>query len=340
LIKDLPVLYNWFENIDFAYPWMFLLLVVVPIMILWYTSGGTRQSSMLISSVRSFGETRSFRTVLRHVPFVLRLLTVICVIVALARPQTRNDQELVSGEGIDIMLCMDVSGSMLAQDFTPNRLEAMKRVAADFVDRRPTDRIGLVIFAGESFTSSPITMDRITLKSHILNAQTGYLADGTAIGDGLATSVERLKNSKAKTRIVILLTDGDDQGGLLDPGTAKEIAKSVGIKVYTIGMATEGYTSAPVQSENGQVSVSKQKVNIDEALLRDIAAETGGLYFRARNNATLENIYAEIDKLEKSTVEITALKRFTERFLPFAIAAALLLLAEIILRYTVFKKFP
>src|SRR5690606_30726964 len=191
-------------------------------MVYWYLSGYSRQQgTLMISSVKSLGEARSWKTSLRHLPFVLRLITVICLVLALARPQTHNDEELVTGEGIDIMLCMDVSGSMLAQDFSPNRLEAMKRVAADFVDKRPTDRIGLVIFAGESFTSSPITMDRATLKTQILNAETGYLADGTAIGDGLATSIERLKESKTESRVVILLTDGDDQGGLLDPATAK-----------------------------------------------------------------------------------------------------------------------
>jgi Ca-activated chloride channel family protein len=235
---------------------------------------------------------------------------------------------------------MDVSGSMLAQDFKPNRLEAMKQVAMDFVDKRPTDRIGLVIFAGESFTSSPITMDRNTLKTQILNAQTGYLADGTAIGDGLATSVDRLKDSKAKTRIVILLTDGDDQGGRLDPNTAMEIARSLGVKVYTIGMATEGFAAAPMQSDDGEITLRKQQVNIDENLLRNIAAETGGLYFRARDNASLQNIYSEIDKLEKSKVQIMTLKRFREKYLPFAVAAAIFLLLEIILRYTIFKKFP
>ncbi|MBL7697603.1 MAG: VWA domain-containing protein [Chitinophagaceae bacterium] len=335
------MLYNWFKNIDFAYPEVFFLLPIIPLMIWWYLlNNSKRTSSMIVTSVKSFGETRSFKTAFRHVPFALRVLGMICLLVALARPQTRNDQELVSGEGIDIILCMDVSGSMLAQDFTPNRLEAMKQVAADFVDRRPTDRIGLVIFAGESFTSSPITMDKTTLKTQILSAQTGYLADGTAIGDGLATSVERLKDSKTKTRIVILLTDGEDQGGLLDPNTAKEIAKSVGVKVYTIGMATEGFASAPMQSSDGEVTMRKQKVNLNEALLRDIAAETGGLYFRARDNASLQNIYSEIDKLEKSDIQITALKRFNEKFLPFAIAAAIFILLEFILRYTLLKKYP
>lgn len=335
------MLYSWLQNIQFAYPWMFALLLLVPFMLYWYLKKSDSQNSaLLISSVRSFGETKSFKTTLRHVPFALRVLALIFLIVALARPQTRNDQEMVSGEGIDIILCMDVSGSMLAQDFTPNRLEAMKQVAANFVDRRPTDRIGLVIFAGESFTATPITMDKTTLKTQILNAQTGYLADGTTIGDGLATSVERLKDSKTKTRIVILLTDGEDQGGLLDPNAAKEIAKSAGVKVYTIGMATEGFASAPMQSEDGQITLRKQRVNLNESMLRDIAAETGGLYFRARDNASLENIYTEIDKLEKSKVQITTLKRFNEKFLPFAIVAAILLLMELIFKYTVFKKYP
>ena len=335
------MLYSWLKDIDFAYPWMFSLLLLIPLMIFLYTGNRfNRSSSLLVSSVKSFGETRSFKTVLRHVPFILRLLCLTSLILALARPQTRNDQELVSGEGIDIILCMDVSGSMLAQDFTPNRLEAMKQVAADFVDRRPTDRIGLVIFAGESFTASPITSDKSALKAQILNAQTGYLADGTAIGDGLATSVERLKDSKTKTRVVILLTDGEDQGGRIDPNTAKEIAKSYGIKVYTIGMATEGFAEAPMQSEDGQVTMRKQQVNLNETLMREIAAETGGLYFRARDNESLRGIYAEIDKLEKSTIQITTLKRFNEKFLPFAIAAAILLLLELVLRYSVFKKYP
>ena len=262
------------------------------------------------------------------------------LILALARPQTRNDEEIITGQGIDIILCMDVSGSMLAQDFLPNRLEAMKQIAADFVDKRPTDRIGLVIFAGESFTVCPVTTDRGMLKTHILSAYSSFLEDGTAIGDGLSTSVERLKGSTSRTKVIILLTDGENQGGLIDPLTAKEIAKSEGVKVYTIGMGTEGYAPAPMQSETGQVTIQKQKVNIDEPLLRQIAAETGGLYFRARDNQSLQNIYTEIDKLEKTKVAITALKRYTEQFFPFAIAAAFFILLELLLRYTIFKKFP
>lgn len=335
------MLYNWFKNIDFAYPWMFLLFAIIPVLIWWYVSKFSRnQSALVVSSVRSFGRLNSWRNALRHVPFVLRLLAIVCLIVVAARPQTRNDEEMISGEGIDIILCMDVSGSMLAQDFSPNRLEAMKQMAAEFVDKRPTDRIGLVLFAGESFTSSPLTGDRNTLKSQIFTAQTGYLADGTAIGDGLGTSVERLRSSKAKSKVVVLLTDGENSGGRITPNVAKEIAKSYGIKVYTIGMATEGFAAAPVQNEEGETTIRNQRVNLNEELLRNIAAETGGLYFRARDNSSLKNIYSQIDKLEKSTVEITMLKRFNEKYLPFAIAAAIFLLLELVLRFTVFKKFP
>ena len=295
---------------------------------------------MVVSSVRPFGQASSWKTFFRHSPFVLRILGMACLIIALARPQTRNDEQMITGQGIDIILCMDVSGSMLAQDFLPNRLEAMKQVAVQFVDKRPTDRIGLVVFAGESFTVCPITTDRSMLKSHILSAQSSFLADGTAIGDGLSTSVERLRGSTAKSKVVILLKDGENQGGLIDPLTAKEIAKSDGVKVYTVGMGTEGYASAPMQSETGQVTLQKQKVNIDEPLLRQIAGETGGLYFRARDNNSLQNIYTEIDKLEKTKVDISVLKRYTEEFFPFAVAAAFFILLELLLRYTIFKKFP
>lgn len=334
------MLYEWLKDIDFAYPEYFILLLLVPLMVWWYFSkSGSRQAAIRVSSTKLFAGASSWKSTFRHAPFVLRMLAIICIIVALARPQKRNDEQLISGEGVDIMLCMDVSGSMLAQDFTPNRLEAMKQVAADFVDQRPTDRIGLVIFAGESFTSSPLTTDRAMLKAQIFSAQSNFLADGTAIGDGLATGVERLKESKAKSRVIIFLTDGEDQGGLIDPLAAKEIAKSFGIKVYTIGMGTEGYAPAPKQTDGGIV-MQRQKVNLNEGLLRQIAAETGGLYFRARDNSGLKNIYSEINKLEKSKIEVTALKRYTEKFEPFALLAAIFLILDLILRYTLFRKFP
>lgn len=335
------MIYEWYKNIEFAYPQFFGLLLLLPIMIFWYTSRNNKQyGSMVVSSVAPVGKADSWKTFFRHAPFVLRMLGMASLIIALARPQTRNDEQIITGQGIDIILCMDVSGSMLAQDFLPNRLEAMKQVAVEFVEKRPTDRIGLVIFAGESFSACPLTTDRRMLKSQILSAQSNFLADGTAIGDGLSTSVERLRESSSKSRIIILLTDGENQGGLIDPLTAKEIAKSEGIKVYTVGMGTEGYASAPMQSETGQVTIQKQKVNIDEPLLRQIAAETGSLYFRARDNNSLQKIYTEIDKLEKTKVDISVLKRYTEQFFPFAIAAAFFILLELVLRYTIFRKFP
>jgi Ca-activated chloride channel family protein len=236
-------------------------------------------------------------------------------------------------------LCLDISGSMLAQDFTPNRMEAAKNVASDFIDNRPADRIGLVIFSGESFTMCPLTSDRNVLKSQLYNVHSGLLEDGTAIGSGLATGVDRLRSSPSKSKVIILLTDGENNGGLIDPNTAKEIAKAVGVRVYTIGVGTEGYAPMPIQTSAGIV-MQKEKVSIDEKLLTQIANETGGKYFRATDNQSLKNIYTDIDKLEKSKVEITALKRYSEEFFPFALAAAVCLLLELILGFTVFRKFP
>lgn len=334
------MLYNWFENIEFAYPWLLLLLLALPLAaVLYYRKYSRRQGSFVVSAVSQFPDDRSGKIIFRHLPFILRMMACACIVVALARPQTRNDEELVSGEGVDIVLCIDVSGSMLAQDFTPNRLEAAKEVAARFVENRPTDRIGLVIFSGESFTQCPVTTDKDILKSQIYNVQSGMLEDGTAIGSGLATSVDRLRSSTSKSKVIILLTDGENNGGLIDPSTAKEIAKSLKVKVYTIGVGTEGFAPVPVQTSEGIV-MQKEQVNIDEKLLTQIANETGGKYFRAKDNEGLKNIYSEIDKLEKSKIEVTALHRYNEKFIPLALTAIMLLALEMILRYTVFKKFP
>lgn len=275
-----------------------------------------------------------------HVPFILRLLAIACIIMALARPQTRFSEELVSGEGVDIVLCIDVSGSMLAQDFTPNRLEAAKEVAANFVDSRKTDRIGVVIFSGESFTLCPLTTDKAVLKAQIYNIQSGLLEDGTAIGSGLATGADRLRNSTSKSKVVILLTDGENNGGQIPPVTAKEIAKKLGIRVYTIGVGTEGFAPIPVQANDGTIVMQREKVNIDEKLLTQIADETGGKYFRAKDNEGLGKIYAEIDQLEKSRIEVTSLQRATERFLPLVLAAIGFIFLEWLLRLTLLKKFP
>lgn len=333
------MLYNWLQHISFAWPWSFLLLGLIPVMIWWYTKKDKR-ASLHLSSNNFFKYSRNWRTGLIPVLFVFRLLAVLALIIALARPQSRYDEELKNGEGIDIILCMDVSGSMMAQDLLPNRLEAAKQVAANFVEQRPTDRIGVVIFSGESFTLVPLTTDKNMLRGQITDIQNGMLEDGTAIGDGMGISVARLKASTSKTRIIILLTDGEDQGGRISPAEAKLMAKSYGIRVYTIGVGTEGFAPFPVQLASGRVTTQMQKVNIDEKLLRAIASETGGLYFRARDNESLQQIYGEIDKLERSRIEFTTIHHAAEKFHPFLIAAALLLLLELLLRYTVFRRFP
>ncbi len=334
------MIFDYFKNISFGAPLFFLLGLCLPVMLFWhFTKNDARQAAVKVTSVKSFAGLNNWKTLFRHVPFFLRLLSLACIIVAMARPQTKSEQQQAEGEGIDIVLCIDVSGSMTAQDFTPNRMEAAKKVASDFIDRRMTDRIAIVIFSGESFTQCPLTTDRAVLHTAVENIRNGLLEDGTAIGDGLSTSVDRLRSSKTKSKVVILLTDGENNGGLIGPDNAKEIAKAFGIKVYTIGVGTEGYAPFPVKTPMGVV-VQQQKVTIDEKLLTAIANETGGRYFRAKDNAGLENIYKEIDNLEKSKVEIASLTRYTEKFFPFVMAALALLLLEVILRFTVLKKFP
>ncbi len=334
------MLYDWFSNVHFAQPLFFALFALIPLLIYWYVKPPLRlQGTMIVSSIKSFGSGRSWKTTLRHALFVLRILAISSIIIALARPQMGSEQQVTSGEGIDIVLCLDISGSMLAQDFTPNRMEAAKQVAGEFIDRRPTDRIGLVIFAGESFTMCPLTTDHSVLKNQLFNVQSGLLEDGTAIGSGLATGVERLRSSQSKSKVIVLLTDGEDNGGRLDPNTAKEIAKSFGVRVYTVGMGTEGFAPVPVQTSTG-VIMQREKVSIDEKLLTQIANETGGNYFRAKDNESLSGIYKEIDQMEKSKFEVNTFTHYTEKFLPFVIAAVTFVLLEWILRLTLFRKFP
>ena len=333
------MLLNYFKDITFDQPWFFTLLVLIPVLVIWYVAKNNSQQGAIIISDASARGLSSWKTSLRHLPFIIRLLAIICIITALAKPQTKNDLQQTEGDGVDIVLCIDVSGSMTAQDFQPNRLEAAKNVAADFVSRRLSDRIGVVIFAGESFTQCPITTDHRVLLAAIENIHNGLLEDGTAIGSGLGTSVDRLRNSKSKSKVIILLTDGENNGGLIDPKTAKEIAKTFGIKVYTIGVGTDGYAPQPVNTPLG-VQMQSTKVTIDEKLLTEIANETGGKYFRAKDNNSLSKIYTDIDNLEKSKVEISTLTRYTEKFFPFVMAALALLLLEIICRYTLFRKFP
>ena len=334
------MIFEYFNDISFGQPLFFLLFAIIPFLIFWKFRKGKKQAAALhISSIKGLADSRSWKNIFQQSPFIFRILALSCMILALARPQSKFDETQTEGEGIDIILCIDVSGSMTAQDFSPNRMEAAKKVAENFVDNRPSDRIGVVIFAGESFTQCPLTTDHYVLKTQIQQIRNGLLEDGTAIGSGLATSVDRLRNSKSKSKVVILLTDGVNNGGLIDPSTAKEIAKTFKIKVYTIGVGTDGYAPTPVSTPLGIV-MQNEKVAIDEKLLRNIAVETGGKYFRATDNSSLENIYREINQLEKSKVEITTFHRFTEKYYPLIFAAMVLLLIEIILRSTLFKKFP
>lgn len=327
-------------NTTFAYPYLLVLLALLPAL-WWYVRKNEKQqtAAMLFAATNALPADKSLKVQLRNMPLALKLLALGCCIVALARPQTKNDIQIVEGQGIDIVLCIDVSGSMLAQDFQPNRLGAARNVATDFISRRPGDRIGLVIFSGESFMLCPITSDKEVLRQQIASIQNGLLVDGTAIGSGLASSVDRLKDSKVKSKVIILLTDGENTGGLIDPQTAKELAKTFGIKVYTIGVGTRGYANTPYETPLGQ-QVVKEKVGIDEELLKQIASETGGQYFRATDNAELQNIYASIDKLEKSKVQSTTFRKRTEKFQPWALAALILTFSAIVLQYTVFRKFP
>ncbi|HEY0434031.1 MAG TPA: VWA domain-containing protein [Chitinophagaceae bacterium] len=339
------MLYNWFRHIEFAYPTMLTLLAIVPAMAWWYWkryNGG--QASFKVSTTFSFG-VLSWKNSLRHLPFLFRLLAVTCIILSLARPRSHTDEQLKNGEGIDIVLAIDVSGSMLSQDFQPNRLEVAKEVAEDFIRNRPIDRIGLVIFSGESYTLCPITTDKNTLLEQVNGLRSGMLQDGTLIGEGLATSVDRLTKSASKSKVIILLTDGKEEAPetrLIDPLTALEIAKSQRVKVYTVGMSAQTMNSVP-ENVRETVRGKKQPATndfLDEELLRRIASETGGEYFRARDKLSLETIYQQIDKMEKSKVEVQSFRHYQERFLPLLLLALAFLFLEFVLRTTVFRKYP
>lgn len=327
---------------DFAYPLVFGLFVLLPFMIWWYKKKHDRQQASIKVSAANAFTVSSAKSYFRHLPFVLRLLALSALILALARPQKRNDQQHTQGEGIDIILCMDVSGSMGSRDILPSRMDVAKEVAEEFVRSRPVDRIGLVIFSGESFTQCPLTTDRNTLIAQIQTLESRrYLKDGTVIGEGLATAVDRLSESDAKSKVIILLTDGKEDPPdtrLIDPLTALEIAKARGVKVYSIGM---GAIPSSIVEITGHKAQKNPAIDfIDEQLLRKIAEETGGRYFRAKDKEGLQNIYKQIDQMEKSDIEISSYKRFKELFLPFVLAALAFLFIEIILRFTVFRKFP
>lgn len=286
---------------------------------------------------------QTFKARLRHLPFICRMLALTCLVMALARPQHQTDKSRSEGEGIDIVLCMDVSASMNTSDIKPSRFDVAKEVAVDFVKNRPVDRIGLVVFGGESFTKCPITSDKNTLLSQLQNLKIkdgGYLSDGTLIGEGLATSVDRVSKGAAKSRVVILLTDGKEQAPLtriIDPETAMEIAKANNVKVYCIGLGSATFTSEQMVTDPDGNTVRN---DIDEALLTKIAGNTGGRYYRATDKASLQAIYSQIDQLEKTKVDVIKYKEINEMFIPLVLAALGWLLLEVILRYTLFRKFP
>jgi Ca-activated chloride channel family protein len=329
-------------NIDnWANPEYLYLLLVIPLLIVWYWfKNSTVSADLRFSGLQVFNDMKtSPKTWLIHSLFALRMLAVALLVVALARPQSISTKQNVNIEGIDIVMTIDVSGSMLARDFKPDRLEAAKEVAAEFIARRPNDRVGLVIFSGEAFTQVPLTTDHTMISNIFVEVQSGMIEDGTAIGDGLATSVSRLKDSDAISKVIILITDGVNNSGSVDPVSAAEMAHMFGIRVYTIGIGSMGTAPYPVQTPYG-IQMQQMEVQIDEELLQNIASMTGGKYFRADNNKKLKQIYNEIDNLEKSKIDVQEFRKKHESFLPLALLALALFSLEIILRYLVFRKFP
>ena len=332
-----------FENIEFLNKELFWFLLLLPIAIAWYVFKHNKQSAELkISSIEGFKGTSSFWSKFKHILFALRILALALLITALARPRTVDvSTKTKTTRGIDIVMAIDVSASMLAKDLRPNRLEALKEVAADFIDGRPNDRIGLVEYAGEAYTKTPITTDKSIVQRSLRDIKYNTIIEGgTAIGMGLATSVNRLKDSRAKSKVIILLTDGVNNSGFIDPKIASELAVEYGIKVYTIGLGTNGMALSPSSiNANGTFRYSRQQVEIDEKLLEEIADATGGQYFRATNNKKLAEIYKEINKLEKTEIQEKKYYNYDEKYRPLVLLAGLLLLVEIILRNTIFRSF-
>ncbi|HAP34757.1 MAG TPA: aerotolerance regulator BatA [Bacteroidetes bacterium] len=325
----------------FANPELLLFLLLIPGLAVWYYYRlHAKESDVRYSTLQPFAMIKfSMKERLRHLPFFLRLIALAIVIIALARPQSTSKGQNVYSEGIDIVLALDISGSMLAEDFQPNRIEAAKNVAQDFIGGRTNDRIGLVIFSGESFTQCPLTVDYEVLKTLIKPLKSGMIEDGTAIGLGLANAVNRLRESKAKSKVIILLTDGVNNRGEIDPITAAEIAKSFGIRVYTVGVGTIGEAPYPVQTPFG-IRYQMVPVEIDEKVLKQVAEMTDGKYFRATDNKKLRAIYQEIDQLEKTRIEVRSYRRYTELFYSFIFVALFLLIGDVGLSNTWLRKIP
>lgn len=326
------------REISFAQPAFLWLLAIVPGMIAWYIwKQKNTHASFNVSALKPFEEAGStFRNWLRHFLFALRILAVTLLVIVIARPQTTDRFQNVTTEGIDIILTLDISGSMLARDFKPDRLEASKNVATEFISGRPYDRMGLVVFSGESFTQCPLTTDHAVLINLLREIKSGMIEDGTAIGNGLATAISRIKDSEGKSKVIILLTDGVNNRGEIAPETAADIAKTFGIRVYTIGVGTQGMAPYPVQTPYG-MQYQNMPVEIDEDVLQHIASNTGGRYFRATDNDKLLQVYEEIDQMEKSKIDVRQFTRKEEQFLIPALTAFILIALEILLRSALMK---
>jgi len=330
-----------FSDVSFAYSWVLYFLLVIPVLIAWYIWQGRKKlAAITYSSLNMLQKTPvTLRERLRHLPFALRMLALIFLIIALARPQNFSAGQSVNSEGIDIAMVLDISGSMLAEDFKPNRLEAAKEVIDKFISARTTDRIGLVIFSREAFTQCPLTIDYSVLRNLLSKIKTGMIEDGTAIGNGIANGINRLKDSNAESKVIILLTDGVNNAGEVDPVSAAEIAATFGIRIYTIGVGTRGEAPYPVQTPFG-TRYQMVPVEIDEAILKKIAEISGGEYFRATNNKALEEIYNKIDKMEKTKIEITSYRNAKELFAGFLEIGFLLLILELLASKTILRKLP
>lgn len=332
-----------FNNFEFFSPEFLWLFLLIPLLAVWFFFSRKKESAALsMPNVKGFKGGTSFLPKLKPLLYILRLLAFSALILALARPRNVSvSKKTKSNKGIDIVMAVDVSASMLAKDLKPNRLEALKKVATDFVNRRPNDRIGIVVYAGESFTQTPITSDKSIVKRTISEIKWGQLEGGTAIGMGLGSAVNRLKESKAKSKVIILLTDGVNNTGFVDPKTATELAKELKIKVYTIGIGTNGMADFPWKKDirTGRLIFKRQQVEIDEKLLKFIATETEGKYFRATNNDKLKAIYDEIDKLEKTKIEEFKYYNYTERYRFLVFLAGIFLMLEFVLKNTLFKSF-
>ena len=330
-------------KITFAHPYLLLLLIVIPLLIVWYILRYRKQKPALqFSNISLFkGLHKTFRQRAYPLLFALRMVAVGAVIIALARPQSKLSRQEMKVEGIDIVLAMDVSGSMLAEDFKPNRLEAAKKVASDFIDGRKNDRMGLVVFSGEAFTQVPLTIDHGVLLNQLHAVKSGMVKDGTALGDGLATAINRIKDSEAKSKVIILLTDGINNMGAVDPQSAAEIAALYNIRLYTIGVGTKGLAPYPFRDQFGRTHYQNIPVELDEGLLTQMAQSTNdGQYFRATNKKSLEKIFKQIDEMEKSKIDVTQYAQTKDEYMGWLILAAAALLLEIILGLFYFRSTP